>query len=299
MTEHAVSAAVVDALGHAPTADPGAPAVHAPTETTSLGLMVMPLADIDPDPDNPRDALSDIDDLARSIREQGLIQPLIVRRTESGRLVIVAGHRRHAALLHMGRTRAEVIVRREMAADDVLAKQLIENGQRAGLDPIEEARALARLKHLGNLNDLELAQRVGRSQPTVSSRLALLTLPVEEQEAVRAGQLKIGAAVRTARIDSGKARGSKSGAWHLGPDHALSRHAASRCRRLAHKTGRSVGGVACGECWESVIRADEREHLHARSADQSRCVVCGSDAAYTELTQGAAPVVADETTEVA
>lgn len=127
-------------------------------------------------------------------------------------------------------------------------------------------------------------REVGRSQPTVSARLQLLSLPVEEQEAVRSGYLKTGAAVRMARVASGHV-GKKgvSRAWHLGPDHALSSFAAARCRRLKHKVGRSVGGMACGECWESVIRADERQHLHQVAAQQGRCAVCGDSKAVDAL----------------
>jgi ParB family chromosome partitioning protein len=293
-TDHALAAALDDVLGAAPTPKPAPPRVAPAAAPMAVppegGLFEVLLNEIHPDPDNPREDLGDIDDLARSIREQGLIQPMIVRRADDDRLVIVAGHRRYAALRRLGRTRGEVIIRKAMAADDVLAKMLVENGQRAGLDPIEEARGLQRLKTLGGLSDLELARKIGRSQPLVSGRLALLALPAEDQEAVRARQLKVGAAVRTARLASGRVRKTGiSKAWHLGPDHSLSRNAAARCRRLAHKTGRSVGGIACGECWESVIRADERQHLHATSAQQSRCVVCGSESAFAALTTPTAP----------
>ena len=292
MTDTSLAAALDDALGAlpSPAPKPTPPRTLPATVPVALppegGLLEVLLSELHPDPDNPRESLGDVDELARSIREQGLIQPIIARREdETGRLVIVAGHRRYAALRRLGRTRAEVIIRKAMAPDDVLAKMLVENGHRADLDPIEEARALQRLKTLGGLSDVALAKTIGRSQPTVSGRLALLALPVEEQEAVRNRQLKVGAAVRTARIASGRVRQQGVGrAWHLGPDHGLSRQAAARCRRLAHKTGRSVGGVACGECWESVIRADERQHLQTASARQSQCALCGSDAAYAQLT---------------
>lgn len=278
MTDIAVDAALDEALG-APT-----PNVTTPTAVNASAgeLVVLPLSEIHPDPDNPREELRDIDGLARSIREQGLIQPMIVRRDHEGRLIIVAGHRRYAALQKIGRTRVEVIIRKAMQPDDVLAKMLIENGQRAGLDPIEEARALHRLKVMGDLTDDQLGRKVGRSQSVVSARLALLSLPAEDQENVRTGWLKLGAAVRVARLNQGKVRRQGVGrAWHLGPDHGLARNAQARCRRLGHKTGRSVGGVACGECWESIIRADERQHTLDQSVKRGSCIVCGSDAAYT------------------
>lgn len=263
---------------------PGAPPALLPAEGS---LMEVAVELVHPDPDNPRERLTDIAELAETIREEGLIQPLVVRR-DGDRLVVVAGHRRLEAVRRLGWMRVEVIVRRPMAADEVLAKMLVENGQRAGLDPIEEARALSRLKTLGGLSDLELARKVGRSQPVVSGRLALLSLPPEEQEAVRVGQMGVVAAVRTARIASGKVRKTGvSRAWHFSPDHDLARLAQNRCRRLKHKHGRSVGGMACGECWESVIRADERQHQHEMSAKQGRCALCGTpdagvDAAGTD-----------------
>lgn len=234
--------------------------------------------DLHPDPDNPRDDVGDVTELAHSMAAQGLIQPVIARRTASGRLVVVAGHRRLAAAQQLRWLTVPTIVRRDMPPDSVLAAMLVENGQRAGLDPIEEARALHRLKVLGNLSDADLARKVGRSQPTVSGRLALLALPVEEQEALRAKQTTVVAAVHKARVASGKVRQLGVGrAWHFSPDHELARPAEARCRRLQHKPGRRVGGLACGECWESVIRADERTHLHDVAARQGTCPVCGLD----------------------
>lgn len=279
---NALDAALDDALGPKPTPRPPRPPGLAPVAARAVpaegGLMEVRLEDVHPSDANPRESLGDIPALADSIRENGLIQPIIVRQAADGRLIIVAGHRRYAAVKSLGHLRVEVIVRKDMPPDDELAQMLVENGQRAGLDPIEEARALMRLKTLGDLSDIELAKKIGRSQPTVSSRLALLSLPVEEQEMVRTGYMKVGAAVRVARIAAGKVRPTGSGrAWHLGPDHTLATSARARCRRLQHKTGRSVGGMACGECWESVIRADERAHLHQVSATQGRCAICNGE----------------------
>jgi ParB family chromosome partitioning protein len=290
MTLTHVSDALDEILGSRPTPTPRPPSrlsagpAAVPPEG---GLIEVRLDAVHPNPQNPRETLPDIDELAQSIREVGLIQPIVVRHDPDGRLVIVAGHRRYAAVQRLGWLRIEVIVRKHMAPDDELAKMLVENGQRAGLDPIEEARALQRLKTLGGLSDLELAKKVGRSQVTVSGRLTLLSLSVEEQEAIRSGYLKVGAAVRVARLNSGRVRKTGIGrAWHLGPDHDLAKQAAARCRRLKHKTGRSVGGMACGECWESVIRADERQHLHEVSATQGQCAVCGDTCAFETPDRG-------------
>jgi ParB family chromosome partitioning protein len=133
---------------------------------------------------------------------------------------------------------------------------------------------------MGECSDRQLAERIGRNQLHVGNRLAILALPVEEQELLRAGQMNLGDAVRRGRIASGRVRKANStGHPHLGVEHDLARQARARCIRLGHKSkGRnSVGGVACGECWESVIRADERDQAHKHSAQLGHCVVCGTE----------------------
>lgn len=245
------------------------------------GFVRVPIAHLHPSPTNPRERLTDIDELALSMREAGLIQPIIAQRIPGKPgLQIVAGHRRHAAARRLGWPDVPVIIRRDMLPDEELLTMIIENGQRAGLDPIEEARAFAKLKAQG-LADFEIARKVGMSQPKVSGRLALLALNVDQQEELRAGQVTIGAAVQTSRINSGRVRpgaqGKKSAA-HLSVHHPLAMRAQSRCRTLGHKKGgaASVGGIACGECWENVIRADERGHLHMTAARNGECPICGS-----------------------
>ena len=156
---------------------------------------------------------------------------------------------------------------------------LVENGQRANLDPIEEARALSKLKAQG-MNDTEIGRKIGRSSAHAWARLKLLTLTIEEQEQLRAGAITIGAAVDKAKTDAGATRKPRAGreksAAYLSLNHTLGSKARARCQRLGHKSkgAKSVGGVACGECWESVIRADERAELHKQSNDRGRCVLC-------------------------
>jgi len=240
-------------------------------------LVKMLVTDLHPDPNNPRDNDGDVAELAESMRAVGLLQPIVARR-HGNQVVVVAGHRRLAAAKHLAWSTVDVIVRDDMRPDAVLAAMLIENGQRTDLDPIEEARALNRLHtQSGGGSHQALAKRIGRTQVHVSGRLALLALPVEQQELLRAGQLNLGDAVRKARVASGRGRPpGYTGSSHLGVDHDLAKLARARCTRLGHRSkGRnSVGGVACGDCWESVIRADERQHLHTRSATTGRCALC-------------------------
>jgi ParB family chromosome partitioning protein len=248
-------------------------------------LLKVRVGDLHTDPANVREELTDIDELADSIAEVGLLQPITARR-HNGRLIVVMGHRRLAAVQKLRWTHVDTIVRADMRPDHVLAAMLIENGQRTDLDPIEEARALARLKAQleeaagpdRKVSDAEVGAKIGRNQVYVSGRLALLALTLEEQTAIRAGQMNIGDGVRRGRINSGNVRPTGStGHPHLGIEHNLAAKARARCQRLAHKgKGRnSVGGVACGECWESVIRADERQHAHKISTQLGECVSCG------------------------
>ena len=254
-------------------------------------LVRVDVADLHADPSNLREEvhgwsddstsdrkIDDIEQLADSIREVGLLQPIVARRTDSGRLVVVAGHRRLAAIQRLRWTHVDVIIRPPMRPDDVIAAMLIENGQRRDLDPIEEARGIRRLKAEHDLTDIELARKIGRTQPYVSGRLALLNLAPDEQEAIRTGDLTITGGTNLGRLKAGKVRqGSKGNITipHFGPTNDLANRATARCKRLGHKS-KLAGGVACGPCWESVIRADERDHLQETNAHRDDCVTCGA-----------------------
>lgn len=241
------------------------------------GLAMIPLTELHPSPNNPRERLTDIDELAQSIYEQGIIQPLVVQKI-SGRdgFQIVAGHRRYAAAKKIRLPEVLCVIRKDMLPDEELLAMLVENGQRAGLDPIEEARALKRLVSSG-LSQTEVARKVGRSVATVSNRILLLSLPVEEQEQLRAGAVTTAAAQRLARVETGRInKPKKKSSQHLAIEHPLAKRVRARCRRLGHRSkgAASVGGVACGVCWETVIRADERDQLHDQSNARGRCVLC-------------------------
>lgn len=246
-------------------------------------LVMMPLHLLQPDPDNPRaDASEDVAGLAQSIRMNGLQQPIVARQVADvvdvdHPAVIVAGHRRYAALTSLGHVSAQVILRAEMDSDDVLAAMLIENSQRRDLDPVSEARAIRRL--MAKSPDLRsqdaVAAQLGRSQPWVGRRLALLELSLPVQEKVRAGEVRLEEAVQLSRVNSGRSRAPRAGgnSYHLGAGHALSDRARRRCSSNGHKAYR-VGKVACGECWEAVIRADERAQIHTHSVAAGVCATC-------------------------
>jgi ParB family chromosome partitioning protein len=156
-------------------------------------LLEIPVDAIHPNPRQPRrrfepDAASG---LAESVRRQGVIQPLLVRPRGVGGYEIVAGERRWRAAREAGRATVPAVVR---AADDreTLLLGLVENVAREQLTPIEEARAYAVLIDEFGLSLGEVAERVGRSKPSVSNRIRLLELPDDVLGMVERGQLSEG-----------------------------------------------------------------------------------------------------------
>lgn len=281
---HRLTAARDRLLAHAGAAAailPDAPVVDVDQDATAdqpgERLASVPVTDLRPDPENPREKIldTDVEELADSIAEVGLLQPIVARQTPKG-LVVVAGHRRLTAVKMLGWTHVNVIVKPDMRPDHVIAAMLIENGQRRDLDPIEEARGLRKLKALEDLTDLQVAKKVGRTQAFVSGRLALLQLSADDQARVRAGDLGIVQATVLGRVNSGKIRpeGRKEESY-FGVTHDLASRAAARCKRLGHGFRKIAGGQGCGECWESVIRADERDQAQQRHATTGTCPTCG------------------------
>jgi len=150
------------------------------------------LAKIVPSPLQPRkefapDALEELKD---SIRQHGIIQPLIVRAVE-GRFELIAGERRWRAAEAVGLAQAPVIVR-EASDLEVLELSLIENLQRADLNPIEEAQAYARLAGEFGMRQDDIAQKVGRSRAAVANSMRLLDLDQQVQAWVVQGLLSVG-----------------------------------------------------------------------------------------------------------
>jgi len=232
--------------------------------------------DLVADPDNPRTELKDLDDLAASMREVGLLQP-VVARDAGGQLVVVAGHRRLAAARSLGWATVPCIVRPAMRPDEVLVAMLVENNQRADLDPIEEARAFQKLKSDHGWTDAQVGQHVGRSQPAVSARLALTYLTAGQQEDVRTGALLVRDAVVKGRAAAGRTRRSDAlTGWHFGRDHHLASRARAACLELKHPRSRQLAATACGECWEAVIRDDERSRARRAGPREAAAAHAGA-----------------------
>ena len=145
-----------------------------------------------PSPLQPRKNLREesLSELVDSIREHGVIQPLIVREI-NGRFELIAGERRWRACTRLGLPEVPIIVR--PASDrDVLEMALIENLQREDLNAIEEAEAYARLAREFSLKQEEIAQRVGKNRATVANAIRLLDLTAEVKDLLAGGQLSVG-----------------------------------------------------------------------------------------------------------
>ena len=141
--------------------------------------------DIIPNRFQPREVFRDqaLDELALSIKEHGVIQPIIVRQIVNNKYEIIAGERRYKASTIAGKTTIPAIVRN--LDDKETSKQaLLENIQRQDLTPIEEARTYQTILSLDNITQEELAKTMGKSQSAISNKLRLLTLPEEIQEAL-------------------------------------------------------------------------------------------------------------------
>lgn len=157
------------------------------------GLKNLPLESVQPGPYQPRSVMDPerLQELADSIRAQGVIQPIVVRPDGSGEYEIIAGERRWRAAQIAGLDKIPAVVR-DVPDDVTVAIALIENIQREDLNPIEEARALRRLLDEFDMTHQQAADAVGRSRTAVSNILRLLELNDQVKSLVDQGQLDMG-----------------------------------------------------------------------------------------------------------
>lgn len=156
----------------------------------------LPVQRLRPNRFQPRTEFDDdrLDELAESIRSQGVVQPLVVTPLGGGEYTIVAGERRWRAAQKAGLAEVPVVVR-EVAGDrELLELALVENLQRADLNAVEEAEAFRTLATSFDLSQEEIATRVGKSRSAVTNALRLLNLPPEVQDHLRSGRLTAGQA---------------------------------------------------------------------------------------------------------
>ena len=165
---------------------------EAPSAVASSAERRVPIAEIRPNPRQPRRYFDEerIAELAESIRHQGILQPLVVRKVEDGYELII-GERRFRAAQRASLERVPVIVK-DVSNAESLEMALVENIQREELTPIEEALAYRQLMEEFHLTQEEVATRVGKSRPVVTNLLRILNLPEEIKEEVDRGAISVG-----------------------------------------------------------------------------------------------------------
>lgn len=170
-------------------------------------VQLLPIASISPNPQQPRKIFDEdqLEDLATSIKQHGIIQPLIVIAAEGmDRYTLIAGERRLRAAKLAGLQNVPAIVR-TASQQEQLEFAIIENVQREDLNPIERARAYQSLADQFSLTHEDIAQRVGKSRVTVTNTLRLLNLPVVVQQTLQSGEISEGHARSLLALPSARA----------------------------------------------------------------------------------------------
>jgi ParB family chromosome partitioning protein len=169
------------------------------------GMLELALDQIAPNPYQPRKTFNEasIDELARSVKQHGIVQPLVVTRA-GDKFKLIAGERRFRAAQKAGLATVPVVVKDDLKAGDALQIALIENIQREDLNPIEEAAAYHQLHEEFGLTQGEISRRVGKERSTVANFLRLLKLPESVKRLLASGQLSMGHARALLAVESAK-----------------------------------------------------------------------------------------------
>ena len=172
---------------------PNPPSNSSKVPVAESGLLRLPLEKIKVNEEQPRQYFDDeaLDELANSIKEHGLLQPILVRRVSRDHYSLIAGERRWRAAQKAGLKEIPTILSQH-DEDDTLLLALVENVQRENLSPVEEAEAYQRLSEDYNLTQNEIAARVGKERATVANIMRLLKLPESIRDQVATGELSMG-----------------------------------------------------------------------------------------------------------
>jgi ParB family chromosome partitioning protein len=250
------------------------PAERAAAAPGQLGALI---SRVHPHPGNIRSELGDLDEMAASIRAHGILQPVAVEPhpARAGHWQVIAGHRRLEAAKLAGLDVVPITLREP---DGALPAELmlIENLHREGLNAIDKAEAMGALRDAG-YSVARIAASIGLAEGTVYHYLSLLDLDDKSRRYVRDGRISASdavAGIRRARKRQRKKEGRApmgGGLWepdHFTGQHPLARRAAALCDAREHAMRRRVGRTACGQCWETVIREDERTVKAALAGSQ-------------------------------
>lgn len=203
-----------------------------PSLEAGAKVEALPLRDIEPDAGQPRKTFEEdsLAELAASIAEHGLLQPIVVRPRISGGYTIIAGERRWRACRMAGLTDVPVIVK-DVTDEQAMELALVENLQREDLDPVEEACGIRELMDRCGLTQEQAAQRLGKSRSALANSLRLLNLPPRALELLKSGFLTSGHAKVVLGLPTAELQEQ---AAQLIADHQLNvRQAEALCKKLA------------------------------------------------------------------
>lgn len=204
------------------------------------------VSQIEPNRNQPRKQFSEeaVTSLAESIREHGMLQPILVRPYIDGQYQIVAGERRWRAARMLGLDEVPVIIK-DITDIEAMQMALIENLQRENLNPIEEATGYKRLSEEFNMKQDDIAKTVGKSRSSIANMLRILTLPEEVREMLVNGEISVGHAKALLSIDDEEvqieaARRAKDGSFTVRHIEKLAQSLAENTEETEEKSQRPV-----------------------------------------------------------
>jgi len=231
-----------------------------PAQPVTDGLQQLDIDKIWPNRAQPREQFDQerLDELAQSMKAQGVLQPVIVRPADGGTFELIAGERRWRAAQIAGLLKIPAVIR-EVTDDRLLELALIENLQREELNPIEEANAYQTLINDLGLSQQEAAERVGKQRATVANALRLLNLPPEVHALIQGGQLTAGHAKALASLTDSRVqielaqRIVKEGLSVRAVEHLVRQPERTRKPRATSTEQRDPNVVAAEETLQSAI----------------------------------------------
>lgn len=255
---------------------PSAPAPAIPGRS----ILSLPVEAVERNPEQPRKRFDEqkLEELAASIRQHGIVEPILVRK-EGGRYRILAGERRWRAAQRAGLKEVPALVR-EASDREAFELALVENIQRADLNAIEEAEAYEVLATDHGLTQEEIAERVGKERSTVANALRLLKLPEEVRDAVRSGELDMGHA--RALLGLGSAEEMKRLAQRAQREGLSVRALEALIRGLTKKPAKKDTPAESASTRDLAVRL--QRHLGARSKVVQKTATSGRlEIEYTSL----------------
>src|SRR5690348_16389811 len=186
-----------------PSTRPAQPAVSSALPPNAV--RDLPISEIDPNPYQTRTNFDDqaLNELAASIQSNGIVQPIVVRPV-NGRFQLIAGERRWRASQKLGREFIPAVIK-QVSNERAMEMTIVENLQREGLNPMEEARAFERLAREFSLTQEQMSQRTGRERASIANLLRLLRLPETVQHSIEKGELTAGHAKAMLALDDPEA----------------------------------------------------------------------------------------------